>query len=85
MHRGLNKPKFDNATHLINTTEAKQPITALFIPAVQLLWPYFRDYPSSVCRLNWYKVTSLTGTADILDNNLNICKSQIYSNGGSEQ
>jgi len=42
MHRGLIKPKFDNATYHIKTAEAKQSITACFIPAVQLLRPYFR-------------------------------------------
>ena len=40
MHRGLIKPKFDNATYHIKTAEAKQSITACFILAVQLLRLY---------------------------------------------
>jgi len=36
--------------------QAKQSITACFIPAVQLWRPYFSDKLSSVCSLNWYKI-----------------------------
>ena len=77
-----NLKTFDNATYQINTAEAKQSMTVRFIPAVLLLRPYFRDRLSSVCRLNWYKVMSLAGTAD---KNLHLCKSQIYSSCSSEQ